>query len=193
MPHPLFSLLSQRHESTPKSTPSASEPTVAACASVAAKPPQKSRGDAEGVDGAGRAEVADDPWQVAPGVAILAILDPAGPDGTPGRMQFVPGLTLAERREILRDVEWFDVRVRRRLRLLPDADADDDDTPPTERSQSLGAKALNIAVQIAERAASIRRFNEAQKALVGCRNRDDEDSPGIRVIETTQDSIRYRG
>jgi hypothetical protein len=47
--------------------------------------------------------------------------------------------------------------------------------------------------EIAERAASIRRYNEAQKQLVGGRNRDDEDSPGIRVIETTQDSIRYRG
>ena len=131
MPHPLFSLLSQRHENAQESTPAAPEPTVADCASVAAKPPQKSRGDAEGARGAEVAgvvigeEVAADPWQVA-GVSILAVLDPAGPDGTPGRMQFVPGLTLAERREILRDVEWFDVRVRRRLRL-PDAD----DTPPT--------------------------------------------------------------
>jgi hypothetical protein len=102
--------------------PAACETSLADIAHVAAGPPQKSRGEAEGgagADGAagGVGVASANPWQVAPGVSILAILDPAGPDGTPGHTRFVPGLTLAERREILRDDEWFDVRIRRRAAM----------------------------------------------------------------------------
>lgn len=59
-----------------------------------------------------------DPWEVAPGVVILAIQDPPNDGGQPGRTMFKPGLTLAARREILFDIEWFDVRVRRRQEAI---------------------------------------------------------------------------
>jgi len=124
MTHPLFSLISQRAETAPESPQIASDTSMAGNAPVADGLPQKSRGDAGGVDGGadgadggsvgiGEVEPAD-PWQPAAGLSILAILDPAGPDGQSGRAYFAPGLTLAERRAIMFDDEWLAVRVRRR-------------------------------------------------------------------------------
>ena len=118
--HPLFSLISQRQEAATESPQIASDTSVAGNAPVADEPPQKSRGDAGGVDGgaAGVEPVSpSDLWQVAPGVAILAILDPAGiagPDSQAGQVRFAPGLTLAERRQIMFDDEFYAVRIRRR-------------------------------------------------------------------------------
>lgn len=126
--HPLFTLISQRTETAPESPGIASGTSLAECARVAEMPPQKSRGDAEGVGwaggGVGTANVAAvvasgdpnpaNPWQPAAGLSILAVLDPPGPDGRPGQARFAPGLTLAERREIALDDEWFAVRIRRR-------------------------------------------------------------------------------
>jgi len=56
--------------------------------------------------------------QIEPsGVAILAVIDPPGDGavpGSPGRCHFAPGLTQAQRREILFDLEFFEVRCRNR-------------------------------------------------------------------------------
>lgn len=134
MPHPLFTLISQETETAPESPGIASGTSLAECARVAEMPPQKSRGDAEGVGGGVGAGVAvaarvvggvgvavpsqapdpSNPWQPAAGLSILAVLDPPGTDGRPGQDRFAPGLTLAERREIMLDDEWFAVRIRRR-------------------------------------------------------------------------------
>lgn len=131
MPHPLFTLISQTAETATESPGIASDTSLAECARVAEMPPQKSRGDAEGGGGgggggggvggvvrAGVAGVAADPanpWQPAAGLSILAVLDPPGLDGRTGQARFAPGLTLAERREIMLDDEWFAVRIRRRM------------------------------------------------------------------------------
>jgi len=119
--HPLFSLISQRQEAATESPQIASDTSMAGNAPVADEPPQKSRGEsgkadggADGGDvGAGKVEPANQ-WQPAAGLSILAILDPAGPDGQPGRAYFAPGLTLAERRAIMFDDEFYAVRIRRR-------------------------------------------------------------------------------
>lgn len=119
MPHPLFTLLSQADKSTAKSPVAASETSLADVAAVA-EGAEGSRG--AGVDGAEQPgpTMPTPPvepgmgWSVAPGVAILAIQDPDG------RIAFTPGLTIKQRREILFDIEWFDVRVkRRRVRQFP--------------------------------------------------------------------------
>jgi hypothetical protein len=112
MSHPLFNLISQRQETAPKTPAAAFKTSLVEAAPVAAG---GGGGGGAGGGGGGGGAVSD-PWQVAPGVSILAILDPAGPDGAPGQTRFAPGLTLAERREILFDNEWFAVRVRRRVR-----------------------------------------------------------------------------
>jgi len=121
MTHPLFSLISQRAETATESPQIASGTSLAGSVPVADEPTQKSRDEAGGVDGgvdggdvgAGEVEPAN-PWQPAAGVSILAILDPVGPNGQPGRAYFAPGLTLAERRAIVFDDEFFQVRIRRR-------------------------------------------------------------------------------
>lgn len=121
MPHPLFTLLSQRQETAPESPASASATSLVDFPPLVDGTQQKKRGDAwAGAGGVGGAAggVQPDPWEVAPGVVILAIQDPPNDGGQPGRTVFKPGLTLAVRREILFDIEWFDVRVRRRQEAI---------------------------------------------------------------------------
>lgn len=69
-----------------------------------------------------------------PGLAILAIQGPSGEPqpgavNRPGQTDFAPGLTMAARREILFDIEWFDARVRRRERLRRIAEEVSDEMP----------------------------------------------------------------
>ena len=125
MTHPLFTLISQQQESAPESPPVRSGTSVADFPPVAAATQQRTRGEAERCVGAEAAEPSGlvvepgmglrmpGPLPGDPGVSILAVIDPPGPDGTPGRSHFAPGLTRSQIREILFDIEWFDVRVRR--------------------------------------------------------------------------------
>jgi hypothetical protein len=152
MPHPLFTLISQNTETASGSPGIASGTSLAECSPVAEMPPQKSRGDAEGVgggDGAGVVAVAagvvgvvgvavssqapdpSNPWQPAAGLSILAVLDPPGTDGQPGQARFTPGLTLAERREIMLDDEWFAVRIRRRAAAAEVAEGENENKNET--------------------------------------------------------------
>ena len=113
MPHPLFTLLSQRTETAPESPPAGSETPLADSAALAAPTQQRTCGEPE--PGAGW-PLPDSDGQGS-GVAIMAVIDPPGPGavpGTPGRCHFAPGLTADQRREILFDLEWFDVRCRNR-------------------------------------------------------------------------------
>lgn len=106
MVHPLFELLQQRPTAAETSLPGKSHLTDGV-----------QDGKRGGDGGAGDVEPIAIPWQVAHGVSILAIVDPprpGAPHGTPGVAAFAPGVTLAERREIRFDIEFFDVRVRRR-------------------------------------------------------------------------------
>jgi hypothetical protein len=116
--HPLFTLISQNTETASESPGTTSGTSLADGARVAGGCDGEAGGaGAGGVGGVGGggSGVASDPWQVATGVSVLAILDPPAMDGSHGRVQFAPGLTLAERSEIMFDIEWFDVRVRRKL------------------------------------------------------------------------------
>jgi hypothetical protein len=107
---------------------------VADSAALAAPPRQQTHGEPEWADGGGAGNAGEacatapvvepglglrlpGPSPNDPGVAVLAVIDPPGPSGSPGRACFAPGLTQAQRREILFDLEWFDVRVRRREAL----------------------------------------------------------------------------
>jgi hypothetical protein len=113
MPHPLFALISQQPETALIETPAAaSEPSLADASGVAGA--GGVGGGGEGV-GSGGVHIGLDGPQV-PHVAILAVMPPPGQDGTPGVTAWAPGLTLADRREILADDEWFAARVRRRER-----------------------------------------------------------------------------
>jgi hypothetical protein len=71
------------------------------------------------------------PWQPAAGLSILAVLDPPGPDGQPGQARFAPGLTLAERREIMLDDEFFQVRIRRRAAAAEVAEGENENQNET--------------------------------------------------------------
>jgi hypothetical protein len=126
--HPLFTLISQNTETASESPGTTSGTSLADGARVAGGCDGEAGGGGAGAGavcggsggasggGVAAAATVADPWQVVPGVSVLAILDPPVMDGSQGRVQFDPGLTLAERREIMFDVEWFDVRVRRRQR-----------------------------------------------------------------------------
>ena len=124
MVHPLFTLISQQPDEAPESPPAASGTSVADFPPLAAAMAPRTRGEAgRGTDGDRCTEsetvLAVEPgmgWPVpsGPAVSVLAVIGPPGADGTPGRAHFAPGLTRAQIRKILFDLEWFDVRIRRR-------------------------------------------------------------------------------
>lgn len=139
MTHPLFTLLSERSETSKESPQAASGTSLTDLPSVSAGTQQAKRGAAEASAAVGVAVgrqqvgygVAEPgygwpvPGSAQPGLAILAIQDPGG------RTDFAPGLTVAERREILFDLEWFDVRVRRRLAVASGSCEGDGVSPPS--------------------------------------------------------------
>ena len=138
MTHPLFSLLSQSTDEAPESPPVSAATSLADFPPLAATTQQRTRGE---TSGAHEGEPASAPvahaepgqgWPIpetSGDVTVLAILDPPAPDGTPGRNHFAPGLTIGQRREILFDLEWFDVRVRRREREVAKLLSNSPDNP----------------------------------------------------------------
>lgn len=123
-PHPLFSLLSQRQETAPIAPPAAvPEPHLADASGVA---------DAAGDGGGGGAVHIGLAGPHVPHVALLGIQAPPSPDGRPGVTTFAPGIPAWLRREIVADVEWFDVRIRRRAKVADGDLAENPDDMPTE-------------------------------------------------------------
>ena len=119
MTHPLFDLLKTRTEPIPTARPSAAKVPLADAA-MAVEPVADGGGCVVGGVhvGLGGPHV--------PHVAILGVQSPPLPDGRPGATTFAPGIPEWLQREIVQDLEFFDVRVRRRAQPVWQSEEDED-------------------------------------------------------------------
>lgn len=145
MTHPLASLIASRPANPMASRPTTPAPTTAHLADSSRGGAWRSVAERGGNGSAEEHAVEQNPPALQsmplPGLAldadfaILAVRDPAGVDGRPGAIHFGPNLSLAERREIVAAMDWFDRSDRRRRRreaaTATTEDAADDATTNT--------------------------------------------------------------